>query len=89
MKFGDYPRIYNEFLEIMNNFKAQEIDTPGVIAWVSSLFRMYKYLFLGFNTFLIDGFKIEIKYLEGGCQEPRVPIDFMILDSDHFGFYRF
>ena len=65
MEFGDRPRIYNEFLEIMKNFKAQEIDTPGVIARVSSLFRGYNNLILGFNTFLPDGFKIELKDLIG------------------------
>ena len=37
-QFGDTPEIYNQFLDIMKNFKAQEIDTPGVIARVSELF---------------------------------------------------
>ena len=68
MEFGDRPRIYNEFLEIMKNFKAQEIDTPGVIRRVSTLFRGYNNLILGFNTFLPEGFKIELKDLEGGGQ---------------------
>ncbi|GMH53925.1 hypothetical protein TrRE_jg1732, partial [Triparma retinervis] len=58
-EFGDRPRIYNEFLEIMKNFKAQTIDTPGVITRVSNLFRGYNNLILGFNTFLPDGYKIE------------------------------
>jgi histone deacetylase complex regulatory component SIN3 len=39
MEFGDKPEIYNEFLDIMKNFKAQTIDTPGVIRRVSQLFR--------------------------------------------------
>mmetsp|Transcript_25802 Transcript_25802/g.51378 ORF Transcript_25802/g.51378 Transcript_25802/m.51378 type:complete len:834 (-) Transcript_25802:50-2551(-) len=64
-EFGDRPRIYNEFLEIMKNFKAQEIDTPGVIKRVSNLFRGYNKLILGFNTFLPDGYKIELKDIEG------------------------
>ncbi len=34
-EFGDRPRIHNEFLETMKNFKAHEIDTPGVIMRVS------------------------------------------------------
>lgn len=64
MAFGDKPEIYNEFLDIMKNFKAQEIDTPGVIQQVSHLFHGYNKLILGFNTFLPDGYKIELP-LEG------------------------
>ncbi|KAJ8600808.1 hypothetical protein CTAYLR_009956 [Chrysophaeum taylorii] len=76
MAFGDKPEIYNEFLDIMKasssivthrqslftlqNFKAQEIDTPGVIQQVSHLFKGYNKLILGFNTFLPDGYKIEL-----------------------------
>jgi len=63
LEFGDRPRIYNEFLDIMKNFKAHEIDTPGVIRRVSHLFRGYNNLILGFNTFLPDGFKIEKSHL--------------------------
>ena len=47
MEFGDKPEIYNEFLDIMKNFKAQEIDTPGVIQRVSQLFHGYNKLILG------------------------------------------
>jgi hypothetical protein len=69
-EFGDRPRIYNEFLEIMKNFKAHELDTPGVILRVSRLFRGYTHLILGFNTFLPEGFHIELKDLaEGGKLE--------------------
>ena len=74
LEFGDRPRIYNEFLEIMKNFKAHEIDTPGVIMRVSDLFRGYNNLILGFNTFLPDGFKISIKDLvEGGRYASKKP----------------
>ena len=38
---------YNEFLDIMKNFKAQEIETPGVIQRVSQLFHGYNKLILG------------------------------------------
>eukprot|EP00632_Arachnochrysis_sp_CCMP2950_P013965 CAMPEP_0185700544 /NCGR_PEP_ID=MMETSP1164-20130828/7548_1 /TAXON_ID=1104430 /ORGANISM="Chrysoreinhardia sp, Strain CCMP2950" /LENGTH=1111 /DNA_ID=CAMNT_0028367495 /DNA_START=182 /DNA_END=3517 /DNA_ORIENTATION=+ len=65
MAFGDKPEIYNEFLDIMKNFKAQEIDTPGVIQQVSHLFQGYNKLILGFNTFLPDGYKIELPVEEG------------------------
>ena len=49
----------------MKNFKAQEIDTPGVIQQVSQLFRGYNKLILGFNTFLPEGYKIELPHVEG------------------------
>lgn len=64
LEFGDRPRIYNEFLEIMKNFKAQEVDTIGVINRVRTLFHGYNNLILGFNTFLPDGYKIEMRDLE-------------------------
>ena len=60
-EFGDRPRVYNEFLAIMKNFKTQEVDTPGVIARVSKLFRGYNNLILGFNKFLPDGYKISLE----------------------------
>lgn len=63
-EFGDRPRIYNEFLEIMKNFKSQEVDTPGVINRVSRLFRGYNNLILGFNKFLPLGYKISLADLE-------------------------
>lgn len=63
-EFGDRPRIYNEFLSIMKNFKSQEVDTPGVIEKVSKLFRGYDTLILGFNKFLPDGYKITTEDLK-------------------------
>ena len=59
-EFGDEPEIYNEFLEIMKSFKSQQIDTPGVIRRVSTLFEGYGKLIYGFNTFLPEGYKIEV-----------------------------
>jgi paired amphipathic helix protein Sin3a len=47
------------FLEIMKSFKAETIDTPGVIQKVSELFRGHNNLILGFNTFLPPGYRIE------------------------------
>lgn len=46
--------------------QAMAIDTPGVIRRVSSLFRGYNKLILGFNTFLPDGYKIELSDIEVG-----------------------
>ena len=60
VEFGDRPHIYNEFLDIMKTFKTQQIDTPGVIRRVSTLFQGNKKLVLGFNTFLPEGYKIEL-----------------------------
>ena len=60
IEFGDRPHVYNEFLDIMKHFKAQMIDTPGVIQRVSNLFSGNRTLVLGFNTFLPDGYKIEL-----------------------------
>mmetsp|Transcript_4146 Transcript_4146/g.13635 ORF Transcript_4146/g.13635 Transcript_4146/m.13635 type:complete len:140 (+) Transcript_4146:421-840(+) len=55
----------------MKNFKAQEIDTPGVIQQVSNLFSGYNKLILGFNTFLPDGYKIELP-CEDSSYAPRM-----------------
>ncbi|KAL3786130.1 hypothetical protein HJC23_010704 [Cyclotella cryptica] len=73
LEFGDRPRIYNEFLEIMKCFKAQEVDTVGVIHRVRSLFRGYNNLILGFNTFLPEGYKIEMRDLEPVFVGPGLP----------------
>ena len=45
----------------MKLFKAQEVDTVGVIHRVRTLFRGYNNLILGFNTFLPEGYKIEMR----------------------------
>jgi paired amphipathic helix protein Sin3a len=71
MEFKDRPKVYNQFLAIMKNFKSQEVDTPGVIRMVSKLFRGYNNLILGFNTFLPDGYKISLADLERQEAEER------------------
>ncbi|KAF8527835.1 hypothetical protein BU17DRAFT_73529 [Hysterangium stoloniferum] len=58
-KFQNNPDIYNNFLEIMKDFKSQRIDTPGVIKRVSTLFTGHPALIQGFNTFLPPGYRIE------------------------------
>lgn len=45
-----------QFLDIMKEFKAQSIDTPGVIDRVLQLFHGHRELILGFNTFLVRFF---------------------------------
>ncbi|XP_065661588.1 paired amphipathic helix protein Sin3a isoform X2 [Hydra vulgaris] len=60
LQFGNKPQVYNEFLDIMKEFKSQTIDTPGVISRVSALFKGHIDLIVGFNTFLPPGYKIEV-----------------------------
>ena len=72
VEFGDRPHIYNEFLDIMKTFKTQQIDTPGVIRRVSNLFQGNRRLVLGFNTFLPEGYRIELPDGDGPkCLEFR------------------
>lgn len=59
IKFSNHPQVYNDFLDIMKEFKSQTIDTPGVIGRVSALFEGHPELIVGFNTFLPPGYKIE------------------------------
>ncbi|KAJ3857747.1 histone deacetylase complex, SIN3 component [Lentinula lateritia] len=58
-KFSTRPDVYNHFLDIMKEFKSQQIDTPGVIKRVSALFQGHHSLIQGFNTFLPVGYRIE------------------------------
>ncbi|KAL3288830.1 hypothetical protein HHI36_003278 [Cryptolaemus montrouzieri] len=60
-KFNNKPQVYNDFLDIMKEFKSQSIDTPGVIQRVSNLFKGFPDLIVGFNTFLPPGYKIEVQ----------------------------
>ena len=59
VRFVNQPDVYNQFLDIMKDFKSQAIDTPGVIDRVSSLFAGHPELIQGFNTFLPPGYRIE------------------------------
>ncbi|KAJ1906048.1 hypothetical protein LPJ81_001569 [Coemansia sp. IMI 209127] len=58
-QFNNRPEVYNQFLEIMKEFKSHAIDTPGVIERVSRLFYGSPNLIQGFNTFLPPGYRIE------------------------------
>lgn len=60
VQFADRPEVYNQFLDIMKDFKSQNIDTPGVISRVSRLFNGNPKLIQGFNTFLPLGYRIEV-----------------------------
>src|SRR6185369_9220434 len=59
VQFAEKTDVYNQFLDIMKDFKYQAIDTPGVIDRVSNLFKGHPALIQGFNTFLPSGYHIE------------------------------
>eukprot|EP01117_Protostelium_nocturnum_P000336 TRINITY_DN103_c0_g3_i3.p2 TRINITY_DN103_c0_g3~~TRINITY_DN103_c0_g3_i3.p2 ORF type:complete len:573 (-),score=173.36 TRINITY_DN103_c0_g3_i3:484-2202(-) len=58
-QYQKVPAIYNQFLEIMKDFKSAAIETPEVITRVKELFRGNNYLIQEFNAFLPAGYKIE------------------------------
>ncbi|GMH04285.1 hypothetical protein Nepgr_006124 [Nepenthes gracilis] len=58
--FQDQREKYDQFLEVMKDFKAQRIDTEGVIARVKELFKGHNNLIYGFNTFLPKGYGITL-----------------------------
>lgn len=70
LQFGNQPQVYNDFLDIMKEFKSQSIDTPGVINRVSNLFKGHPDLIVGFNTFLPPGYKIEVQANEINVHQP-------------------
>ncbi|XP_020268792.1 paired amphipathic helix protein Sin3-like 4 [Asparagus officinalis] len=67
--FQDKREKYDEFLEVMKDFKSQRIDTVGVIARVKELFKGHRELILGFNTFLPKGYEIKLP-------EEKKPVEF-------------
>ncbi|XP_047318696.1 paired amphipathic helix protein Sin3-like 4 [Impatiens glandulifera] len=58
--FQDNKGKYDQFLDVMKDFKAQRTDTTGVIARVKELFKGHRDLILGFNTFLPKGHEITL-----------------------------
>ncbi|KAH9709201.1 HDAC interact domain-containing protein [Citrus sinensis] len=73
--FQDKREKYDDFLEVMKDFKAQRIDTAGVIARVKELFKGHRDLILGFNTFLPKGYEITLP-LEDEQPPPKKPVEF-------------
>ncbi|KAK4598272.1 hypothetical protein RGQ29_015659 [Quercus rubra] len=73
--FQDKREKYEDFLEVMKDFKAQRIDTTGVIARVKELFKGHRDLILGFNTFLPKGFEITLP-LEDEQPPSKKPVEF-------------
>ncbi|KAL4581665.1 hypothetical protein LXL04_006191 [Taraxacum kok-saghyz] len=58
--FHDQREKYNMFLDVMKDFKAQRLDTTGVIEKVKALFKGHNNLIFGFNTFLPKGYEITV-----------------------------
>ncbi|KAJ7162085.1 hypothetical protein C8R46DRAFT_954978 [Mycena filopes] len=58
-QFRDHPNVYNDFLDLMKEFKIQSIDTEGVIKRISHLFNGHAVLIQGFNAFVPVGYRIE------------------------------
>lgn len=73
--FQDKKEKYDEFLEVMKDFKAQRIDTTGVIARVKELFKGHRNLILGFNTFLPKGYEITLPPEDEGPTAKK-PVEF-------------
>jgi paired amphipathic helix protein Sin3a len=73
--FQDNREKYDDFLEVMKDFKAQRIDTTGVIARVKELFKGHRDLILGFNTFLPKGYEITLP-LDDEQPTPKKPVEF-------------
>ncbi|KAF8759170.1 hypothetical protein HU200_010551 [Digitaria exilis] len=69
-KFQDKREKYEEFLEVMRDFKSERIDTNGVIIRVKTLFNGYPELILGFNAFLPKGYR-------SSYRRKKKPVDFV------------
>ncbi|KAI8102953.1 hypothetical protein M9434_005744 [Picochlorum sp. BPE23] len=75
-RFANNRKVYDNFLEIMKQFKAQTIDTAGVIKKVKNLFYGHSELILGFNTFLPKGYEIKLEDLPSWPPPQKSPVEF-------------
>eukprot|EP01018_Ginkgo_biloba_P004031 Gb_11760 [translate_table: standard] len=73
--FEDKKEKYDEFLEVMKDFKSERIDTDGVIARVKDLFKGHRHLVLGFNAFLPKDYEITLP-LEEDPLPKKQPVEF-------------
>ncbi|KAF8110006.1 hypothetical protein N665_0088s0024 [Sinapis alba] len=71
--FHDNVGKYETFLEVMRDFKAQRVDTAGVIERIKDLFKGYNDLLLGFNTFLPKDHTITLSPEE---EKPKTKVDY-------------
>ncbi|KZV86899.1 hypothetical protein EXIGLDRAFT_724332 [Exidia glandulosa HHB12029] len=58
-QFADSPEVYNMFLDIMEQFKTQQLGTLDVIHRVATLFRNSPVLIEAFHAFLPAGYHIQ------------------------------
>ncbi|KZW02876.1 hypothetical protein EXIGLDRAFT_829000 [Exidia glandulosa HHB12029] len=59
VKCHDDPQIYDNFIDIMKQFKSEQINTLGVIELLAVLFDGHPQLIHEFNNFLPQGYRIE------------------------------
>lgn len=71
-EFLEQPDVYNRFLQIMREFKANVIDANGVIVRVVQLFKGHKNLIQGFNSFLPRTHHIDPTVAETGVLPPHL-----------------
>ncbi|KAG8937145.1 Transcriptional regulatory protein sin3 [Tulasnella sp. 419] len=69
-RFEERPVMYYRFLDIMQDFKNQQIDALGVIKRVCTLFTGHPTLILGFNMFLPKGYRIHCSIELGNMTGP-------------------
>jgi paired amphipathic helix protein Sin3a len=58
--FQDKREKYEEFLELLKDFKVQRIDTEAVKEGVMELFKEHQYLISRFNIFMPPGHEISL-----------------------------
>jgi histone deacetylase complex regulatory component SIN3 len=70
--FQDKRHMYEQFLQVMRDFKSNRLDSAGVIARVKTLFHGYPDLVLGISAFLPKGHAIRPQDLS----EDKEPVDY-------------
>jgi paired amphipathic helix protein Sin3a len=58
--FKDNKKIYDKFLQLIQDFKDQKINTLSLIEIGIKLFKGHPHLLLGFSNFLPDGCKLRL-----------------------------
>ncbi|XP_020405876.1 paired amphipathic helix protein Sin3-like 4 isoform X2 [Zea mays] len=70
--FQEKRHTYEQFLQVMRDFKSNRLDSAGLIARVKTLFHGYPDLVLGINAFLPKGHAIRPQDLS----EDKEPVDY-------------
>lgn len=74
--FHDDEKKYDEFLIVLNDFKAQRITFAGVVARVKELFKEHPELISNFKTFLPEGYEITLEEDEAPASCNKLVSDF-------------